>query len=76
MELDHIYEGAALGILLIAVGELFGLGVVSLAGVGVFVVCLLAGFPVMTAELVSGTLREGRSSTLDVDFGTATDSHV
>ena len=75
MELDHIYEGSALGILLIAVGELFGLGVVSLAGVGVFVACLFAGFPVMTAALVRGTVREARASTLDVDFGSTTESH-
>lgn len=76
MELDHIYEGATLGILLIAVGELFGVGIVSLAGVSVFVAFVLAGFPLMTAELVTGTLREGSQSTLDVDFGTTADSHV
>lgn len=68
MELDHVYEGTALGLLLIAVGELFGVGTMSLLGVGVFVAAVLAGFPVMTADLVAGTLRESSARTFDVDF--------
>jgi hypothetical protein len=75
MELDFVYEGAALGLLLIAVGELFGVGTVSVLGVGVFVVTVLAGFPVMTADLVAGTLRESSATAFDVDFDASNAGH-
>ena len=68
MELDFVYEGTALGLLLMTVGELFGVRNVSLLGVGVFVAAVLAGFPVMTADLVAGTLRESTAEMRDADF--------
>ena len=68
MELDFVYEGTALGLLLILIGELFGIRNVALLGVGVFVTAVLAGFPVMAADLVVGTLRESTAKMLDVDF--------
>lgn len=76
MDLDPVYEGTAVGLLLIAAGELFGIEPVSLLGVGVFVTAVLVGFPVMTAALVTGTLRESTARVLDSDFDARGASNV
>ena len=68
MKLDLVYVGSAVGLALFALGELFGLPTVGLAGVAVFVASVLGGFPLMTTRLVAGTLREGRASVLDTDM--------
>lgn len=67
--LDFVYLGSALGLVLLVVGELFGVSSVSLVGVGVFLFAVLAGFPVMTAQLVAGTIRETSAASRDLDFG-------
>lgn len=66
--LDLVYLSSAVGLVLLAFGELFGMSSVSLAGVFVFVGAVLAGFPVMTAQLVIGTRREASAAALNLDF--------
>jgi hypothetical protein len=65
MELDLVYVGSAVGLVLLAFGELFAHPAVALAGVGVFAASVLGGFPLLTARLVAGTVREGRGGVLD-----------
>lgn len=67
--LDVVYLSSAVGLGLLAAGELFGVSSVSLVGVGVFLLAVLAGFPVMTARLVAGTIRETSAASRDLDFG-------
>ncbi|WP_142861124.1 hypothetical protein [Salinigranum halophilum] len=69
--LDLVYLGSAVGLAVLAVGELFGVSSVSLVGVGLFVGAVLAGFPVMATRLVKGTRRELSASALDLDFAFA-----
>lgn len=67
--LDLVYLTSAVGLGLLAFGELFGASSVSLAGAVVFVGVVLAGFPVMTAQLVAGTRKETSAAALNLDFG-------
>lgn len=74
--LELVSLGGTVGLILLAAGELFGASSVSLVGVVVFVVAVLAGLPVMTARLVTGTLEEGGAAALDADFDVGHDVRV